>query len=71
MSQTFEDVITYVTNDDGVQIHKKFVFSTESTETTESEIHTFSLGILDNESIEDAEKDMDGLTKNSIKDWED
>jgi len=44
--------------------------STETTETKESETQVFSLEIPENESIEEFDKDMDQLTKESIKDWD-
>lgn len=70
MSQTFKDEITYSTGNDKIEYILRVEFLTESTKTTESETQVFSLGIPDNESLEDAEKDMEQLTKNSIKDWE-
>ena len=45
--------------------------STRSTETKESETQVFSLGLPKNESLEDFDKDMEQITKDSINDWED
>ena len=44
--------------------------STETTETKETETQVFSLEIPENESLEEFDKDMDQLTKESIKDWD-
>lgn len=70
MSQVFKDNITYSTNSEDIEISVQVDLLTESTATQESETQIISLGIPDNESLEDAEKDMGLLTKNSIKDWQ-
>jgi len=70
MSQVLKDEITYSTNSDKIEFSVQFEFSTESTEIEKSESQIFSLGVSDNESLEDAEQDMKNLIKNSIKDWQ-
>ena len=69
MSQVFKDEMTYLTSNDEIEFMIQAEFLTESTQTMEHETQVFSICISDDESIEDAEKDMVRLTKNSLKDW--
>lgn len=58
-SMTQEDLISYM-----VELLEK------TTETKKTETRIYSLGIPNNEPIEDFEKDMEQLTSDSIKDFE-
>ena len=69
MSQACEEktLVTSMTeNDSTFQVDVMF----ETTEIKKSENIIFSLGIPKNESIEDFENDMEQLTSDSIKDFE-
>ena len=69
MSQVFKENITYETGNE-FEFMMQIEVVTESTETKKSETDIISLEISDNESLDGAEKEMDKLSKNSIKEWE-
>jgi len=71
MSQKLVDEISYNTGNGEIQFSISVELSTRSTHSDGPEIQTASLGIPDNESLKDAEKDMDELARNSISHWED
>lgn len=80
MSQILEDDIFLTsrpteplsTNNEGISFTVQIVLTTQNTQTTEQESKKIiSLGIPDNESLIDAENDMEQLTQNSLKDWDD
>lgn len=80
MSQTLEDDIflssrptePLSTNNEGISFTVQIVLTTQNTQTTEQKSkNIISLGISDNESLIDAENDMEQLTQNSLKDWDD
>jgi len=47
---------------------KRVEQNTQSTQQESDDV--ISLGIPDNESIEDAHKDMDNIVKNNVKEWD-
>jgi len=69
MSQACEEKIhdTSITEEDS---SFQFDVLMKTTETKKGETIVYSLGIPDNEPIEDFEKDMEQLTSDSIKDFE-
>lgn len=70
MSQIIKDEISYHTGNK-IQFDLHVEFSTNLTYVQDSKIQTVSLGIPRDEPLEDAERDMDKLTRNSINFWED
>ena len=66
MSQAFKDEITYSTGNDKIEYILRADFSTESTETTESETQKILLDIPENESLEDYNKEMDAVTDSCL-----
>lgn len=66
MSQAFKDEITYSTGNDKIEYILRADFSTESTETTESETQEILLDIPENESLEDYNKEMDAVTDSCL-----
>lgn len=71
MSQALEKEVSLSTSNEGTKFDFHVEIMTETTETKESETQVFSLGIPKNESLEDFDKDMEQLTQDSIKDWND
>ena len=71
MGQVLKDEMSYYTGNDEVQFSVSFDISTNPTYAPDAETQTVSLEIPDNEPLEDAEKDMDEFTRNSINRWED
>jgi len=71
MSQKLIDEISYDTGNGEVQFSIHIDLSLQSTHSHDSEIQTVSLGIPDNESLQNAEKDMDEFARNCINHWED
>ena len=71
MSRVLKDEMSYDTGNGEVQFSVSIDFSTQSTYAPDAETQTISLGIPGNELLEDAERDMDEFTKNSINRWED
>ena len=80
MSQIFDDDVflssrpaePLSTNNEGTSFTVQIVLITQNTQVTEQESKKIiSLGIPDNESLADAENDMEQLTQNSLKDWDD
>jgi len=80
MNQVFEDDIFLTshpteplsTHNEGISFTVEIILTTQTTQITEQESkQIISLGIPDNESLEDAERDMDQITQNSLKDWDD
>ena len=71
MSQVLKDEMSYCTGSDEVQFSISFDLSTNSMHAPDAETQAVSLEIPDNEPLEDAEKDMDEFTRNSINRWED
>jgi len=70
MSQAFKEK-TLSTNPTEDVFSLQAEVLTGTTETKESETQVFSLEIPENESLEDFDKDMEQLTKDSINDWND
>jgi len=70
MSQKSTDEISHDAGN-GVQFTIHDDLSLRSAHSHDSEIKTVSLGIPDNEPLQDAEKGMDELARNSINHWED
>jgi len=60
----------YSTGNDNIEFSLQIdvEVTTQSTEVTSSETQIFSLGLPENEPLENAERDMDLLAKNSFKD---
>ena len=70
MSQILKDEISYYTGNDKVQFSIRIDLFQHACPPG-AETQTASLGIPDNEPLEDAEKDMDEFTRNNINSWED
>lgn len=68
MNQLFEEPMDYSTGSDKIEFNFQVEVTIQSTAVKSSETQVFSLEIPENESLENAEKDMDLLTKNSFKD---
>jgi len=71
MSQLFaEEQMDYSTGNDNIEFSLQIDVEviTQSTEVTSSETQVFSLELPENEPLENAERDMDLLAKNSFKD---
>ena len=59
------------THNEGTSFTVSVIMSSSTTQSIETEAKKIiNLGIPDNESLEDAEKDMEQLTQNSLKDWD-
>ncbi len=71
MNQTLKYKKSFTTDDDQIPFTIRISFSTPSTHILDEKSQIASLGIPDNESLEDAEKDMEQFAKNSTSHWED
>lgn len=76
MSQTLDEITLtipmtepLVTSKKGIKFSIDVVLVPQTVESEGSETKTISLGLSENESLADAEKDMEQLTQDSIKDW--
>jgi len=69
MSQTYDKILDTSITDKDVSFTNIELLQ-KTTETKKTETIIYSLGIPKNEPIEDFEKDMEQLTSDSIKDFE-
>ena len=69
--QVFKDKSSYHTGNDQVQYNISIDIAIQATHMPDLETQTVSLGIPDNEPIENAENEMEEFARNSINDWND
>lgn len=67
MSESLLSKPVFIYND--AQSTIEVILSSSTTQTRQDPQEIISLGIPDNEAIDDAERDMDKLTQNALKDW--
>lgn len=58
------------THDKGDSSTVEIVCSSHTTESNQEFIQIISLGIPDNETLDEAENDMEQLTQHSLQDWD-
>ena len=71
MNKALKDEISHDAGNGSVEFGTGAGPSAPSTDAHDAETPTFSLEIPDNESLEDAERDMDELIRSSFDNWDD